>query len=756
VQFLHAEATLPQFARHHLAALLAAIYGLVSAFWILITDQVVQGFAKNAVQLTQLQSYKGWVFVLISTLIVYALLKAGQRSQVRSEAAAREHAAARDQLAHVFDNVPGAIYVFRRTADGHVSFPYVSAAIDDIIGISPAQLQADASRVAAHIHPDDLARVHASVKSSAQDLSPWKTVFRVRHPVHGELWIDGRSTPIKQADGSVLWYGILNDLTARQRYERALLESEERLRLAHEAGEIGTWLHDIPRDRIRADNRASRHFGLTSNEFSMATFQSRVHPDDLDRLRATIAAAVDPDAGDGRYATEYRVVHPDGSIRWVSIHARVHFEQLEGKRRAVMRVGTTQDITQRMHDEQRLRDSQERLRVALDAADFGTFRHDLATDVLHYDARATDHYGHGRSSWRWQDLLDVVHPDDLGRLRAAFDEAIDPTRGDGRFAIEYRIIRPDGQTRWISVKALVHFDGIGAARRAIQRVGTIQDVTQRVHTETALRESETRWQFALEGTEQGLWDWHISTGELYLSDRWKAMRGYRPDEVAGHLEEWAKRVHPEDLPRVQADLDRHMQGNDPFYQSEYRVLCKDGTHFWVLDRGKVIERDAAGRPVRMIGTNADIGARKTMEAALRESEARANLIIDTAPDAMMVVGADGRIVRANARAARLFGYAIEDMLRLQIEALIPARFRRHHEQDRAHYASSATPRPMGDGLSLFALKRDGSEFPVEVSLGPLPVAGGQQTVVMLSDISQRRAADTRRASPAKRSRSRPG
>jgi len=729
------------FVRQRLAALLAGLYGAASTLWILLSDRFVEGMARDTEQLTRLQSYKGWAFVLLSTVIVFGLLAVMQRLRLRSEDAARASDAAHDHLTRIFDSIPGGIYVFRRDAEGKISFPYASKAVEGIVGLPAEALLADGQQIATYIHPDDRAMVAASVSASARDLSVWSTTFRIQHPTRGTLWIEGRSTPVLQPDGAVVWYGMLDDVTARRDSERALRESEERLRLAHEAGDIGTWLHDIPAGRIRIDARAREHFGLHGDEYTVAEIQDRVHPDDVERLRTTIATAIDPDAGDGRYETEYRVVHADGSVRWVAIHARVHFETVDGTRRAMLRVGTTQDITARKRGEQQLRDGREQLRTALEAAHLGTWSHDVVTDTIAFDARAMAHFGLSHPVIPYPEVLARVHPEDRARIIASVKQAISGASLEGRYAVEYRVMHDDGSIRWLAVLGRAHFEGEGTTKRAVLRIGTSQDITERVSTQAALRESEARWQFALEGTEQGLWDWNMVTDEVYFSERWKAMRGWGPHEIGNGVQEWASRVHPDDLPRVQADIERHLSGAEPVYRSEYRMQCRDGGYRWILDQGKVIERDASGTGRRMIGTNTDISARKEMEAALRESEQRANLIIDTAPDAMMVVAADGRLLRANARAARVFGYALEQMLAMTIEDLIPARFRARHRDDRAHYARAASPRSMGAGMALFALRRDGTEFPVEVSLGPLRVGGELQTVVMLTDITQRREAE---------------
>lgn len=142
----------------------------------------------------------------------------------------------------------------------------------------------------------------------------------------------------------------------------------------------------------------------------------------------------------------------------------------------------------------------------------------------------------------------------------------------------------------------------------------------RSKTESALKESEERWQYALEGSGDGVWDRQIQTGKVYYSDQWKRMLGFARNEIAHTPEEWKARVHPEDLEEVLKELDRHLQGETPEYLAEYRIRCKDNSYKWVLARGKVTARDPQGNALRIVGTHTDITDRRLLEEQLRQAQ----------------------------------------------------------------------------------------------------------------------------------------
>lgn len=158
--------------------------------------------------------------------------------------------------------------------------------------------------------------------------------------------------------------------------------------------------------------------------------------------------------------------------------------------------------------------------------------------------------------------------------------------------------------------------------------------------EAALQSSQERWQLALRSSNAGIWDWDVTTNAVFFSDRWKEMRGYGLDEIQPRVEEWSSHVHPDDLERVMQAVNRHFNQETALFEEEYRVRCKDGTYLWVLDRGQALW-DETGKVIRMLGSEIDITVRKQIEEALRESEATKRALIQSIPDLLIRMQADG-------------------------------------------------------------------------------------------------------------------
>ena len=192
-----------------------------------------------------------------------------------------------------------------------------------------------------------------------------------------------------------------------------------------------------------------------------------------------------------------------------------------------------------------------------------------------------------------------------------------------------------------------------------------------------LKEISDRWQFAIEGADDGVWDWNAKTNIVFFSKKWKSMFGYEEHEIGNSLEEWDKRIYPEDKKQCHEDLEKHFNKETPIYKNEHRVLCKDGSYKWILDRGKVVEWDEEGKPLRVVGTHVDITSRKQIELALQESESRFKSMFEKHNAIMLLVEpATGLIIDANDSACNFYAYSKSQLCGMyitEINALPPER-----------------------------------------------------------------------------------
>jgi diguanylate cyclase (GGDEF)-like protein/PAS domain S-box-containing protein len=143
------------------------------------------------------------------------------------------------------------------------------------------------------------------------------------------------------------------------------------------------------------------------------------------------------------------------------------------------------------------------------------------------------------------------------------------------------------------------------------------DITSRKKAEEQLRELEARWEFALEGSGDGVWDWNFKNNEVFYSRRLKELLGFDETELKNDFNEVMDRIHPKDVNRVKGNIEKHLRGETRYYTADYRIMKRDGSYMWAEDRGKVIRWDKEGKPLRMIGTFTDITVRKELEEEIK-------------------------------------------------------------------------------------------------------------------------------------------
>jgi len=250
------------------------------------------------------------------------------------------------------------------------------------------------------------------------------------------------------------------------------------------------------------------------------------------------------------------------------------------------------------------------------------------------------------------------HPREVAEL---YEERMRAVLETGR-AVEFEHVAPEPDGLHHHLDTLYPIEENG-------RIAAIGGICRDV---TGQRDIQHRLQHALDATAEGIWDWNIRTGEVIFSRNWKTSLGYSPEEVPDRVEFWESILHPEDLPQVRQALDDHFAGRSPLYVCENRLRMKSGEYRANLDRGKVVERDASGQPVRMVGTDTDISARRKALGDLLQAKNDLEAIFNAAQQAVFLMDPDGTIINANEEVARRLKRKAGEMVGRCIYDFLPA------------------------------------------------------------------------------------
>ena len=314
------------------------------------------------------------------------------------------------------------------------------------------------------------------------------------------------------------------------------------------------------------------------------------------------------------------------------------------------------------------------LLYALEAAAMVAYEWNVITDEVRRSANADRVMGFvsGATVGTGSEFFDLIHPDDRDRV---FNQTQIALIAGTEYRSEFRLVCPDGQTRWMQDRGQPSFD---ASQGQCLR-GVIIDITERKRAEEALQSSEERFRLATNAVDGIVFEWNLQTGQVYRSEGLFQLVGVSVEDAAPTQQWWIERLHPDDVARMSSSLESTLATADR-YEGEYRVRHADGHWVDVWERGQIF-RDQQGTLVRIVGFTTDISNRKQTEAALSESEARYRVLAEVIPQFVWITTSEGRNEYVNRQFCDYTGLSLEQLLNLDWLTII-------HPDDRDRWLSS--------------------------------------------------------------------
>jgi PAS domain S-box-containing protein len=462
---------------------------------------------------------------------------------------------------------------------------------------------------------------------------------------HG--WFDLSIQPVPE--------GVLilsNDITERKKAENLLRESEEKYRLI--ADNSDDWIYWVAPDG---------HFHYVSPACERVTGYSPEEFANKKELNLEIIIDADKEKVEKHHQhsqhdntpheLEYRIITKNGKLRWIS-HSCIPIFNEEGE--YLGRRGTNRNITDRKLAEEQLRESEIRFSKLYEEGPFGMAMIDSEFNFKKVNPAFSAMTGYTEKELQQMTFKSITHPDDIAKdlpnvLKLINNEI-------SVLKTEKRYIRKDGREMWGSLTVTANFNDDGTF---LYNLAIIEDITFRKKAEVEIRRLNERISTATRASQVGIWDWDIVNDQLVWDDQMYALYGIKKEEFKGAYEAWLNGLHPDDKEFGQRETKLALLGEKE-YDTEFRVIWPDGTIHYEKAKGEVF-RNEMGNPVRMVGINYDITARKQIEKTLQESEEKFRKAFATNPDSITITRlSDGRYISVNFGFTQIFGYTESEIV----------------------------------------------------------------------------------------------
>ncbi|PLW99993.1 MAG: hypothetical protein C0593_01920, partial [Marinilabiliales bacterium] len=304
------------------------------------------------------------------------------------------------------------------------------------------------------------------------------------------------------------------------------------------------------------------------------------------------------------YTGEYNITCKDDTVKICEIYAQFISDNL---------IVTLNDITKRKKAEEEFKESEEKYRLLHESAALGIGYYTPEGIVISYNTVASKNMGGKPEDYAGKSLFDLFPKEAADEYFRRLKKAL-----KSQEILEFEdLVELPNEKKWF----LSTYTKIINSKKEVLGVQIIsQNITDRKIAEEALSQSEQRYDITMQAINDGMWDCDIASNKIYFDDRYYTMAGYEPLEFPCAFEEWQKRVHPDDVEPTLKEIDRHVKKETKIFDVSFRFLKKDGNWMWIRGRGKIVEHDKEGNPLRMVGTHTDVTSGMEIEIKLKESE----------------------------------------------------------------------------------------------------------------------------------------
>jgi PAS domain S-box-containing protein len=387
------------------------------------------------------------------------------------------------------------------------------------------------------------------------------------------------------------------------------------------------------------------------------------------------------------------------------------------------------DLSDHKRAEEALRESEQRLRALIEQTSAGIANLALDGRFLFANQRFCEICGYTQEELLARRMQDITYTPDV----APNEQLIARAMATGHeYELEKRYVRKDGSLVWVGVTSKV-LRGPGGAPQSI--LGVVLDISDRKRVEEALGRTTERLELAQRAGHIGVFDWDVPTGRVVWSAEEERLFGLPPGTFEGTIAGWERRIVPEDLARITAEMEAAMRDGRPGVDLAFRILRADGAVRSVEGSARLVY-DPDGRPRRMVGVNIDVTERLQAQAAATEAQRRYRAVFEATRDAMIIYTADGTIAEVNPAASGMYGYAPRELAGVRARDAIHPDARPHFDEFLRVAGAGGTYR-----CETVDRRRDGTEFPIEVTGTSFEFNGRRHLMAVIRDITDRKAAE---------------